>query len=245
MNRSILSLLLVGAVAACGGDAESREALEDQAIDTTVTAEGVTVTPPPATPVQPLPPAAAPAPPPRATPVQPQPVRAIPAGTVLTFEVRENVSTSSHSSGDAFNLALVDGVSGAAGAVLPAGTWARGLVTDAHRSSGPDDEAVLGVRVVSVEAGGTQRAITGVVESAAVEGSTRDSAGRTAATIATGTAAGAIIGQVLGRDTRSTVTGAAVGTAVGVGVALVTRGGDAQLPPGSRIVVRLNSDLVY
>ena len=243
MNRSILSLFLVGAVAACGGDAESREALEDQAIDTTVTAERVEVTPPPAavtTPAQP--PRVAP---PRTTPVEPQPVRAIPAGTVLTFEVRENVSTSSHASGDAFNLALVDGVSGPAGAVLPAGTWARGVVTDSRRSSGPDDQAVLGVRVVSVEVGGTQQGITGEVESAAVEGSTRDSAGRTAATIATGTAAGAIIGQVLGRDTRSTVTGAAVGTAVGVGVALVTRGGDAQLPPGSRIVVRLNRDLVY
>jgi hypothetical protein len=172
-------------------------------------------------------------------------VRAIPAGTLLTFEVREDVSSSSHESGDGFPLVLVGAVSGPAGAFMAAGTPARGIVTDAHSSTGSDDVSLLAVRVASVEAGGSQKAIEGVVQSAAIEGDTRDSGARTAATIAIGTAAGAIVGQVVGGDTRSTVIGAAVGTAVGVGVALTTRSGDATLPQGSRIVLQLDRDLVF
>ena len=229
MKQLILGIALVATLAACGTDAESREDLDGVATDRDVPSQAVQT---------------APAQSERAAPPA-QPVRAIPAGTLLTFEVREDVSTSSHSTGDEFTLVLVDSVSGPAGAVLVPGTAARGLVTEAHRSSGPDDESLLVVRVASIEAAGSQKAIDGQVQSTAVESSTRDSGARTAATIATGAAAGAVIGQVLGRDTRSTVTGAAVGTAVGVVVALTTRGGDATLGQGSQIVVRLDRDLVF
>jgi hypothetical protein len=219
MYRFSIGMVLVTMLAGCGGEAESREDLEGQATERAGQTQPARAVPPP-------------------------PVRAIPAGTVLTFEVRENVSTSSHVAGDAFSLVLVDGVTGSGGAALGSGTQARGLVTDIHKSTGPNDDAILGVQVVSIDAGGVQRSIEGQVQSAAIESDNRDSGARTAATIATGAAAGAIIGQILGRDTRSTVTGAAVGTAVGVGVALSTRGGDATLPQGSRIVVRLDRDLV-
>lgn len=231
MSRIVLSMSLVAAMAACGTEAESREDLESEAVIPAATVPSI---PPASTP------AAWPAPPPTE-----EPVRAIPAGTVLTFEVREDVSTSSHAAGDAFSLVLVDGIEGTGGALLGAGTTARGLVTVAHSSDGSDDPAVLAVRIASVEAGGLQRPIEGVVQSAVIEGDTRDSATRTAVTIAIGTAAGAAIGQILGKDTRSTVTGAAVGTAVGVGVALTTRGGDATLTQGSHIVLQLDRAFVY
>jgi hypothetical protein len=216
MKKVALSVALVAALAACG-DAESREDLESEAL----TEEGEPVG--------------------RAVPAEP--TRAIEAGTVLTFEVRENVSTSSHAEGTTFSLVLVDAATGPGGALLPAGTPAQGVVTAAHASTGPNDEAVLAVRVASVDVGGSQKPIEGEVQSTEIESSTRESGARTAAEVATGTAAGAIVGQILGRDTRSTVTGAAVGTAVGLGVALTTRGGDATIPQGSRIVVRLDNDL--
>jgi hypothetical protein len=237
MNRFALGIItFVMALAACGGDAESHEDLESQALADTVALEATRSAP--ATGAR-----AAPAQPERTAPAEP--VRAIQAGTLLTFEVRETVSTSSHDAGDTFSLVLVDAVTGPAGAILPAGTPARGMVTDSHASTGPDDASVLGLRVSSVEVGGSQKPLVSQTQSADVSSSTRDSGTRTAATIATGTAAGAIIGQVLGRDTRSTVTGAAIGTAVGVGVALTTRGGHAEFPTGSRIVVRLSQDLIY
>jgi hypothetical protein len=172
-------------------------------------------------------------------------VRALPSGTLLTFEVREDVSTSSHVAGDGFGLVLVQEARGTGGAVIPSGASGRGVVAEARSSSGPEDEALLAVRVATVQVNGTSVALRGTVESADTQVSTRDSGARTGATIATGAAAGAVIGQILGRDTRSTVTGAAVGTVAGTVVALTTRGGHASLPAGSRIVVRLDEDLVF
>jgi hypothetical protein len=234
MNRLILSLAFLTALTACGSDAESREDLDSEALESEVPAQTVR-TNPAARPSTAIPDRVAP----------PQPVRAIGAGTLLTFEVQETVSTATSRVGDTFALVLVDAVTGPGGAMLPAGTVARGVVTDSRSSTGPDDPAVLGLRVTSVDAGGMLRAIVGETQSAVVEASTRDSGTRTAATVATGAAAGAIIGQILGRDTRATVTGAAVGAAVGVGVALTTRNGHAEFPTGSRIVVRLSQDLTY
>lgn len=239
MKRMILGVALVATLAACGTDAESREDLESLEADRDVPSEPVR------TGAQGQSERASPPAQSERAPAPARSERAIPAGTTLTFEVRENVSTDSHAAGDEFSLVLVDAVSGPGEAVLSAGTPARGLVTETHRSSGPEDESLLVVRVASVEAAGSQRAMDGQIQSTEIESSTRDSGARTAATIATGAAAGAIIGQVLGRDTRSTVTGAAAGTAVGVVVALSTRGGDATLGQGSRIVVRLDRDLVF
>jgi predicted extracellular nuclease len=234
----IASVLFALAMAACGGDAESREDLEGEALDME--------TPPAASAPAPAP---APAPRPEATAPSPStpaaPVRAIPAGTRLTFEVREDVSTSSHTAGDGFALVLRDEVRGTGGAMIPAGATARGVVSEARTSQGPEDEALLAVRLASVQVNGSSIALPGTVESADTRASTRDSGARTGATIATGAAAGALIGQILGRDTRSTVTGAAVGTVAGTVVALTTRGGHASLPAGSTIVVRLDEDVAY
>lgn len=223
MNRIAFSssFLFLSALAACGNNAESMEDTESQATASETSTRPLAARPPA------------------------QPVRAIPAGTVMIFEVRENISTSSHKVGDSFNLVLVDPVPGQGGASLVSGTIGRGVVTEVHASSGSDDQALLGLRVASVEVAGTQRMIESVVQSADIESSAQDSGARTAATIATGAAAGAIIGQILGRDTRATVAGAAVGTAAGVGVALSTRDGHATFTSGSRIQVRLDRDLVF
>jgi hypothetical protein len=94
---------------------------------------------------------------------------------MLVFEVRENVSTSSHATGDRFSLVLVDGVDGSGGASLRAGAAAMGVVTDAHKSTGPNDDALLAVRISSVEAGGSQQEIGGVVQSTEIDSSSRDS----------------------------------------------------------------------
>jgi hypothetical protein len=180
---------------------------------------------------------------PRAAPA-PAPVAAIPAGTRLVFEVTEDVSTATHEAGARFNLRLVDDVRGAHGAVIPAGSSARGVVTESRRSGSADEDALLAVRIASVEVNGGYEDIRGTVESTQIEASARDSGQRTAAKVATGAAAGAVIGQILGRDTRSTVTGAAVGAAAGMGIALTTRDGHAVLTRGSLVEVRLDQAVV-
>jgi hypothetical protein len=175
----------------------------------------------------------------------PAELRRIPAGTLLTFEVQRDLSTASTQVGEAFVLVLVDAVTGEGGGVLPVGTRAQGIVTDARRSTGPSDESLLAVRVASVEVAGQTMPFNGQVISAQVESSARASGARTAATVVTGSAAGAAIGRILGGDRRSTAAGAAVGTVIGTAVALSSRGGDAVLPAGSIVVVRLDGDLVY
>jgi hypothetical protein len=209
------------ALAGCGGEAESREDVEGEAVAEEMGGEvGES---------------------PRATAAEP--VRALPAGTSLTFEVLEEVSTSSHRAGDTFALRLVQPVEGSGGLRLESGTRAQGIVTNVQRSGSPDEEAVLGVRIESVQVNGRSRALNGSVTRADVEAGAGDSRTRSAAKVATGAAAGAVIGQILGRDTRSTVTGAAAGAVAGLGVALTTRGGDAVLPEGARVTVRLDDTL--
>jgi hypothetical protein len=213
------STILALALSGCGGDSDAAEGSGEPA-GATGAAGQASQAPPPA------------------------PAPAIPQGTRLSFEVVEEVSTASHSSGDRFSLRLVDEVHGEHGARIAPGAEGRGTVTESQRSSDAETEALLAVRLTSVQANGRQHDIRSTVESIDIETATGASGQRSAATVATGAAAGAIIGQILGRDTRSTVAGAAVGAAAGAGVALTTREGHAVLPQGTRVVVRLDEPLV-
>ncbi len=223
--RVVPALILAGLLATGCGDAESAEDLEGEAAEETVTQDQATA--------------------PEARDSQPEPEpRAIAAGTSLHFEVAEDVSTATHQAGDTFALRLVAPVTGSGGLVLSEGTRARGLVTDARQSEGPEDEAVLAVRLESVQVDGRTRALNGTVVDADPEAGTADSRTRSAAKVATGAAAGALVGQILGGDTRSTVRGAAAGAVAGLGVALTTRDGHAVLPEGATVDVRLDDSLV-
>lgn len=215
-------LALTFAVAGCGTSSEAHEGEEGEAVVSEAQAPSPSTS--------------------RATPAPSR--AAIPAGAILVFEVLDDVSTSTHETGDTFRLRLVEPVSGEGGAALSSGAEARGVVTESRTSTSSDEEALLGLRIASVHAGGSQRPIAAEVQSASLQQGTRDSGQRTAAKIATGAAAGAVIGQILGRDTRSTVIGAAVGAAAGTGIALTTRDGHATLPRGSRVTVRLAEPLV-
>jgi hypothetical protein len=222
-----LSLALVmagGLLTGCGDEAESREDLDGRSLTEEAAAErGEAVAP-----------ATQPA----------EAIRALSAGTTLSFVVTEEVSTSTSRSGDPVRLELAESVSGSGGLDLPAGTRAQGIVTNSRASEGPEDEAVLAIRVEAIHLNGRTRALNGSVIEARTESSARDSGTRSAAKVATGAAAGALVGQILGGDTRSTVGGAAAGTVAGLGVALSTRDGHAVLPEGSLVRVRLNDDLV-
>jgi hypothetical protein len=235
LQSMALTLALAVLAVGCGGDAESRELPDEGSIDGIqvegmegmageVRENGAWAEGAPALP--------------------PEPARAFPSGTRLTFEMTRSISTSSHSAGDTFELRLVEEVRGSGGAFLPSGTRARGVVMESQPSRDASDEAVLAVRIQSVDVNGTMRDLPGTVESASIRTSAGDSGTRSAAKVATGAAAGAVLGQVLGRDTRSTVTGAAAGAAAGVGVALTTREGHATLEEGARVTVRLDRDLV-
>jgi outer membrane lipoprotein SlyB len=169
---------------------------------------------------------------------------AIPTGTELTFVIDETLSTDDTDAGHMFDAHLADAVTSADGSVaLPAGTAARGIVIASRESEGSDDPAALIVRLETVEFDGDMVPLDATVVRADTDTSTRDTGAETAGKIAIGAAAGAIIGQIIGRDTESTLAGAGAGAVAGTVVALTTRDGDATLPAGSTIVVRLDQPL--
>jgi hypothetical protein len=239
-GRVALGLVFALMVGACGGDSDAAEGPEGE--DPT-SGEAVTSDAPRASTGTPSP-SATPRTPAERSPAPSASVPALPSGSLLVFEVTETVSTSTHKAGDPVSLRLVRDVRGDHGAVIPAGATARGIITDSRESSSAEEEAVLGIRIASVQVGGTQRDLNGRIESIDLETAARDSGQRSVAKVATGAAAGAIIGQIIGRDTRSTVTGAAAGAAAGLGIALTTRDGHAVLHQGSQVTVRLDAPMV-
>jgi hypothetical protein len=168
----------------------------------------------------------------------------VPTGTELTFVIDETLSTGDANAGQMFDAHLAGPVASSDGSIaLPAGTAARGIVVESHKSGGSDDPAALILRLETVEFEGQMVPIVGTVTGAEIDTSTRDTGAETAAKIAIGAAAGAIIGQIIGKNTESTLAGAGVGAVAGTVVALTTRDGHATMPSGSTIVVRLDQPL--
>jgi hypothetical protein len=166
------------------------------------------------------------------------------AGTELHFQVTEAVSTERNDAGDVFAIRLMDDAVASGGAVvLPAGTRGLATVIEARPSADATDTAVLAFRVSSVSPGDRPVPVRGTILTSGVDAERRDSGSETAAKVGTGAAAGAILGQILGSDSRSTITGAVVGTVAGGAIAMATRDGHAVLPAGSRFTLRLDEPL--
>jgi hypothetical protein len=165
-------------------------------------------------------------------------------GTHIMIRLAEPVSTSDNHDGDRFEAVVVDAVEASDGSVaIPAGAAAHGTVVQSHQSTGPDDPAVIAVRIDGVDVNGTTRPLDAHVVSADPATSAGDSNAETAGKIAIGAAAGAILGQIVGKDTRSTIAGAGAGAVAGTVIALSTRKGNATLENGSVIVVELEEPI--
>ena len=168
--------------------------------------------------------------------------RAVPAGTSMTFSVDEQVSTETHTRGDAFSATLRSSVAySGGGGQITEGTQSRWIVREASTEG---DQTLLAVELESIPVDGTRIPVVGHVTQADINTDRGDTDTETGAKIAIGTAVGALIGQVVWSDTRSTLIGAGAGAAVGTAVALSARGGKAVLPAGSSITVQLTEPLV-
>ena len=169
-----------------------------------------------------------------------RPVAFVPSGSTLIFAMDEEISTKSAKSGDAFSAHLVSPYTDAKGAILlPAGAILHGTVAESMESPSNDEPAVIRLEVGTVETAGGTLLLNGEVKELQVNTDAKDTNTLTAVKVAAGAAAGAIIGKITGK----TKTGAAVGTAGGVALALATREGNATVPIGSHLVVRLTERL--
>lgn len=169
------------------------------------------------------------------------PALRIAAGANLMLRLDQTLSTGSSREGDLFYAEVSEDVLDGRGTVLvPIGARVRGRVTQAERSTAPEQEPILAISVDVLMIDGAEYPIAASVVQAQPEVTRGDADVETAAKIATGTAAGALVGRILGGDRKGTLVGAAVGAAAGTAVAVNGRTGDATLREGSIIVIRLD-----
>jgi len=139
------------------------------------------------------------------------------AGTPLTIELEEAISSVTNLIGDAVSAVVVNDVVRGTRTIVPAGSRVRGSISDvvAQRKIGGQARLALDFdRLVTPS--GQEIPIQAMLESAGRSQKKKD-----AATIGGSAAGGALLGRVLSDDdkTKGTVLGAVLGAAVGTAVA--------------------------
>jgi hypothetical protein len=267
MTRTLLTVLAVAGLAACGGgeprdvataDSLSRD-LQLAPVDTSAelndqpAAEPAPApTPAPAAPKPaPKPKPAAPkpaAPAPAATPAPapaPAPAPTLAAGTSITATTDAEIRSRKNKVGDEVTATVASDVKDKSGrTVIPAGSKVILKVTAIKPSdSKSDTTGTLTLDVVGVEVGGTEKAVVATISGVRtkLEGSGTDA--NDVAKVAGGTAAGAIVGRVLGGSSKGAIIGGIIGGAVGTQRAIETKDRDVVLPAGTSVTLTLDQAL--
>ncbi len=260
MRATIIALLGVASLAACGGRDQTQLAADSTArdiqlppADTSVPINDQPATPAPApeasrpparrapsTPDRSTPPAAAPAPAPASAPA---PARAsLAAGTTMEASASQEITSRRNKAGETFTATLVEAVTSNDGkVVIPAGsevTFSIVQIAPAKNKSAKDGTLVL--EATSVTINGQSRPIDAEVTYIEHTLKGRGVGTSEAAKVGGGAAAGAIIGKVIGGGTGAAV-GAVTGAAAGAAVAVETADRDVVIPVGGKIRLSLRS----
>jgi hypothetical protein len=164
-------------------------------------------------------------------------------GTTFDVAMVTNADTRTSNIGDAVEAKLTAPLVVDGKVVAEEGATVRGNIADLQRASkskSEDARALIKFNFNELETvGGTKRISSTVTGSegklAAKSTSTRDKL-----IIGGSTVAGAIIGKVAGHSTKSTVIGAVGGAVVGTGVVLSAKGYEVEVPPGSKVTIRVD-----
>ena len=197
------------------------------------------------TPTRQAPVAVAPTPEPTPAPVTPADVPGkrtgrISAGTGIDVTTGDQVCTLNGRPGDKIVAKVSADVTGADGAVIPAGSTAVLEVASVTRGDTPEG-AQLVFRVRTLDVGGDSYSVVGKADATPDLKRTRapGASSTDKKKVIGGAIAGAILGQVMGKDTKSTIIGAAAGGAAGAVAAKVTAKYDGCLAAGSTVRVVL------
>jgi hypothetical protein len=272
MTRTLLTVLAVVGLAACGGgerrdvataDSLSRDLqlapvdtsaeLNDQpALAPAPAAEEPAATPAPAAP-KPAPKPAAPKPAePAATPAPapapasaPAAAPALAAGTAITATTDAEIRSRKNKVGDEVTATVASDVKDAGGrTVIPAGSKVVLKVTAIQPSdSKSDTTGTLTLDAVGVEVNGTERPIVATISGVRTKLEGSGTDANDIAKVAGGTAAGAIVGRVLGGSSKGAIIGGIIGGAVGTQRAIETKDRDVVLPQGTTVTLTLDQKL--
>jgi hypothetical protein len=167
----------------------------------------------------------------------PEPV-ALPEGTELTLVLETPLSSLTSQEGDAVVARIEKAVSDDGRIALPGGSILKGRVVEAAPSGRVKGRARVAVSFDSI----TVRGRAHEVQATLLAAEAPDEHGRDAKIAGGAAAAGTVIGAITGGK-KGAVKGAVIGGMVGGGAVLATKGGEVELPAGSRWKVRLRDNL--
>lgn len=265
MSRTMIAVLTLAAVAACGrsdrrdtaaADSLNRDlqlapvdttaALNDRPADTAVTPVASTPAPAARPPARPSPTASRPATP-RPSTSAPAPAaapaasRSLAAGSTLTAATTAEIRSNKNKVGDEVTATIANDVKDNAGrVVVPAGSEVTLKVTAIKESENKSDKTgTLTLQPTSISINGQSYPVSATIEKVNTELQGRKTGAGDVAKVGAGTAVGAVVGRVLGGSTKGAVIGGVLGGAVGAQRAVETKDRDVVLPQGTTITLSL------
>jgi type IV secretion system protein VirB10 len=187
---------------------------------------------------------------PAATPVSaktPAPSTVIPAGTKVPLSLKQAISTKTAKEGDAVYAETTFPVAIDNKIIIPPGTYVQGKISQVKRGGHVKGRAELLIHFTSmIYPSGYTVMLPGSLENVpgAEKSTVKDSegtiqqdsqTGEKLGTVAKTAGAGAAIGGIAGQGWKGAGIGAGVGGAVGGAIAMLSRGADVRLEPGTSV----------
>ena len=201
---------------------------------------GAPATAPGATPAATTPeaaPAAAPVAEQAPPPPPPAPI-VIPAGTDIVFRMGSTLSSKTTQTGQTFTGTLANGIAVKGKLVVPAGSGVTGTVSEAKSAGKFKGEAILAIRLVSVNIKGVPHSIRTDEYVVTQKGKGK----RTAVMVGGGAGGGALIGGLAGGG-KGALIGGLVGAGAGTAGAAFTGNKELTIPAESAVNVHTTSSL--
>lgn len=244
---AMLGAILVMGLAGCGKKEQVTQtppASTDQANQQTPAAtppaqSTQAATPAPAT--TPEAPAAVPAAAPVAEappPPPPPPPIVIPAGTNIVVRMGSTLSSKSAQAGQTFTGTLTNGIVVKGKVVVPAGSGVTGTVTEAKSAGKFKGEAIIAVRLTSINIRGVPHHVSTDEYVVTQKGKGK----RTAVVIGGSTGGGALIGGLAGGG-KGAAIGALVGAGAGTAGAAFTGNKELTIPAESAVSFKMTSSI--
>ncbi len=164
--------------------------------------------------------------------------KTVPAGTTVTLELVDEVSSAGSSPGDAVTARVVGDITLDGAPVVPAGSTVTGRVTQARGLKKIGGRALLGLEFTAVDTPTGTAPIQAAWSRLGKSETKKD-----AAIIGGSTVGGALLGRAIdgNHDAKGTLLGGIVGGAAGTAIAAGTKGQEVVLPSGSQLIVRLQA----
>jgi hypothetical protein len=239
MTRTLLTVLAVAGLAACGGGDRQQVATADSLsrdlqlapVDTSAPLNDQ--------------PAADTAPTPAPQPGAPAPT-SVAVGTAISAATDAEIRSNKNKVGDEVTATVATDVKDASGkVVVPAGSKVVLKVTAIKPSDSKSDKTgTLTLDAVAVDVNGNERPIVATISGVKTSLQGRGTDANDVAKVAGGTAAGAIVGRVLGGSSKGAIIGGILGGAVGAQRAVETKDRDVVLPQGTAVTLTLDDKFV-